>query len=347
MLENIKGKVDFILDRVEKPEKDKSDAQKADEAYYNTLVESANARLSAANPAKIASHKVAEFIHSYSSNSMLERITSKDILTLMEDKELVKSLLTEQNNKEYLAYKLTKLATSLDIRVKEEDVDHHISKADKQIIELIKQAIRFEQLPEEQKTAKTTQAQYNTINEKLEVIRDQEKARKELSMSHIVADKITRGSQSSVSSALWKKVSHPVQKILDDPKLNTVEKLEAGVLLARKPAELIKYVTKKAVKSAKFVAKHNIKQPVMTLYRAANLLTDAVKYADIQIQIAKAHTEEEKEMLNKEAIKMSKNMGYEAEKFARALVATAATAGLDLAIISTGGAHAIAGTIIQ
>ena len=202
-------------------------------------------------------------------------------------------------------------------------------------IDLLKDCLKFEESAEKG----NAKAKYQEFNSRLEKILENEKAREERKMMGIIGGALmTKGYKPFTKFS--EKLYHPFKKIIDSEEMSSGEKV--GRVISKgiyKTGSKLKdagtYSLGAAADTSRFIIKHSIKQPTMLLYRLGTLIKETSKYAVMNLGEGSDESAQEQ---------VKKNIKYEGEKLLRAVVATAAIAAVDTAIITTGGVNSIAAT---
>ncbi len=344
---------DFILDKLEVDEEDKSEARKNDEANLrmasNKIAQLQNKRNDKTSRYGSDLEAYRDFVQNIDPRSQDLQITSEKINQL-------RANLKETKEIDYITRKAFQARRALiggmaGFFINTEDIEQYdkLSKTEKQKIKLTKELIDIEANP----ASVDKEAKYAEINNAFRELDKKDKQREKRDTMRIIARQSHRGKLFTAETAgmFQEKAMHPYNKIMENEELSAAEKtLKVGAKFVEKTAQGTAFVAKKvggkALESAQFMARHTIKQPLATVYRGSMTTLNAVEYLTLEAQILNETDEAVKAKLREKAEIKFKNMGYEGEQFLRAAVATAGIALLDTATITSFGAGIAASALI-
>lgn len=345
----LKEMYDVVFDQYERPEEQKSQAQKNDELRYAYLKEHINSFVTQYD-SKILGEGA-----NYQQYLKFEEELSKqgkgpDINNIMQFKE---SLVNLDQPLENNTFQGNATSASLYMRrkavgfvagffLKPEDVARldSLPKEKKEKIKLIEQFIKIagdnDILPEEKEEA------YKKINSDFRELTKKETRRRGRELVNIIAKQTQRGQLFTVGTLtqIGEAITHPITKIIKNENLTGLEKATGlATTIAKKTADGISGLVEKVPESGQFLVKHSVKQPLMIVHRSFMSGLNAVEYLYAQGQALAEEDPEQKIELQKEADRKLANLGYDGEKLIRAAAASVGVAVLDIAAFSSFGAQ--------
>lgn len=344
---------DFILDKLEVDEEDKSEARIQDEARLRAvsskIAEFQNKRNDKTSRFGSDLEAYRDFVQNINPRSQELQITSEKINQL-------RANLKEEKEVDYITRKAFQARRALiggiaGFFIPAEEIEQYnkLSKTEKKKIKLVRELIDLEANP----SSVDKEAKYAEINEAFRELDKKEKEREKRDTTKIIARQSHRKKLLTTETArMFKdKAMHPYNKIMDNEELSSTEKtLRVGAKFVEKTAQGAAFVAKKAGQKAldtsQSLVRHTVKQPLAAVYRGSITTLNAVEYLALEVQILNEKDENVKAKLREEAEVKFKNMGYHGEQFLRAAAATAGVAMLDIAAVSTAGAGVAASALI-
>jgi hypothetical protein len=344
---------DFILDKLEVDEEDKSEARKNDEANLR-IASSKIAQLQNKHNDKTSRYgsdleAYRDFVQNIDPKSQDLQITSEKINQL-------RANLKETKEIDYITRKAFQARRALiggmaGFFINTEDIEKYdkLSKTEKQKIKLTRELIDIEANP----ASVDKEAKYAEINNAFRELDKKDKQREKRDSMRIIARQSHRGKLFTTETGrlFQDKTMHPYNKIIDNEELSAAAKtLRVGAKFVEKTAQGTAFVAKaagqKALESVQSMVRHSVKQPLATVYRGSMATLNAVEYLTLEAQILNETDETVKAALREKAEIKFKNMGYDGEQFLRAAVATAGIALLDTATIASFGTGVAASALI-
>ncbi len=344
---------DFAFDQIEKEENQKSEAQYHDEERYTSLANTINDFIGQYDLQiskqgsdldkyltfidKVAADRSGSPLSIKRIRELQVTLTDKNPQTTNNSNDLTSKVVNK-------ALKVRRAAVSFaaGFIIKPKDVAKFkkLPKEKKEQIKLVQKCIELEN--NQQISTQDKKDARQAINKEFDSLVRKEFRKNRDNIWRIMARRKEHGELFSHESRdeIRDAMLHPFQKITEDKDLTLLEKTaKITMKVGEKALGGGKYLVGKVAEVAQYVVKHSIKQPVMAAYRLPMSTVNGLEYLTLKAQAAAENDLKKKAQLEQDADIKFKNLGYEGEKFIRAVAATAGIALVDTAIVSTLGAH--------